>query len=270
MTGCLRLQGFSLGSNGPSVTATFLGPEWIVVVGRVGSGKSDLLKAFLSQKTAETTGSVLHLEERPFRRRTKLVSLLTQGKPAAEVGALTDGLTALGLMDWRDRALEDLPDALQVTAQLLPLWGPKHSILLIDGLLDALDLWSLDKVLDRIDLWRRTGTLVVVSTHRDQLFEHADSHIVMQHREIRFAGRREDLLSMAEPTTLRIVTGHGDAVRELVDPFIIESQPSENGFIVRAPDGQDLAARLLREGYGQVELIELRPPTVRQVLRAFF
>ncbi len=270
MIGRLRLQDFALPDGGPGVTATFLGPEWIAVVGRAGAGKSGLLKIFADAKGGrgqiERTGDVLLLEERSFRRRQKVGSLLARGRSAGEVGIWSDALSALGLMEWRDHAVEELPVGLQVAAHLLPLWGIPVETVLIDGLLDHLDLWTLDAVLARLDLWRRKGTLVFVATHRERLFEQADSHIVVKNGQIRFAGRRQDLLALAESTTVRIVTRQGDAVRALVDPFVVEVQPTESGFLVRAQDGQDLAARLLREGYGPVDFVELNPPTVKQVL----
>ncbi|MEQ1934632.1 MAG: hypothetical protein ABL962_12280, partial [Fimbriimonadaceae bacterium] len=63
-----------------------------------------------------------------------------------------------------------------------------------------------------------------------------------------------------------VETQNQSGVRALIAPFEISISETENGVILKAAEGQQLAARLLSEGYGDIKMVILKEPTVESAL----
>jgi hypothetical protein len=59
-------------------------------------------------------------------------------------------------------------------------------------------------------------------------------------------------------------------VRALVAPFEVSVRDTDDGVVMQASEGQQLAAKLLLEGYGDVKLVVLRSPTLEEALLSLF
>jgi ABC-type multidrug transport system ATPase subunit len=180
----------------------------------------------------------------------------------------TEALTATRLWDVRHLPVVELSPSQAAAAELLEALLSDAEIALIDGQLDALDPWTLPGVLELLRNQRSNGRTLIVSTHRADLVRELDAVIVLRDSQVRFAGTIEDLLRAGPPHTLEVATDNQAGVRALVAPFRVSIRPLENGVRLEAPEGQELAARLLLEGYGDVKFVVLRPPTIEEALRA--
>ena len=149
------------------------------------------------------------------------------------------------------------------------LLGPLISdanLILIDGQLDVLDPWVLKEVLGVIRILQGQGTTFVAATNRPDLIALFDAVIVLKDKQIRFAGSIEELRRLGPPQTIHVATENQPGVKALIAPFQVTVEQTLNGMKFETPEGQQLAARLLLEGYGDVEFVISRPSTLEEAL----
>jgi ABC-type multidrug transport system ATPase subunit len=148
-----------------------------------------------------------------------------------------------------------------------PLSGDAE-IVFVDGQLDALDPWTIRSALDLMRGQMAEGRTFIVATHRPDLMQELDNLILVSDLNVRFAGSIEDLLRSGPPHTIDVATENDAGVRALVAPFQVSVRPHPDGMRLEAPEGQEIAARLLLDGYGDVKFVVMRPPTIEEALRS--
>lgn len=242
----------------------------VAVMGRAGSGKSALLAAIRSGKppagkvTCETS-IVSSTEGRPAPRET----VQSLGKRLAKsfgVDRVREAIAAVGLTDVRLEPIRTLSASQIVAASLVePLCSTQ--VALIDGKLDQLDTVSLETTLDLICRRTTAGALLLVATNRADVAQRLGRLIVLRSGSLSFDGGMGQLMERAGPSELIIESGEPTAVRALVEPFAIRVTERPGGLLISAPHGQELAAKLLTQGYGAVRAVLLREPTFGDALR---
>lgn len=138
--------------------------------------------------------------------------------------------------------------------------------MVVDGQLDQLDPWSLKKVMEAFQKRLNVGYGLIVVTNRPELAAFFDHLVVMQASGIRFVGTVEELLRQHGEARIEVETQNQSGVRALIAPFEISISETESGAILKAAEGQQLAARLLSEGYGDIKMVILKEPTIESAL----
>lgn len=266
------LDHVALVADGPSLALRLTSGQSMAVVGRAGAGKSRFL-AVLGQQTAPGRGSV-HLSGQVFTgwtgdvgRRVKLQTLANSDGPGAAERA-AHALSATGLWNYRKNGVTELSPGHRHAAELLPTLVSTADVVLIDGLLDALDPWTLNDVVTLLKRRMREGLTVCIATNRPGLAAQMDVLVVLQDQQVRFAGSPADLIRSATVSRLEVHSESQAAVRALVRPFEVTITEADGALRLEAAEGQQVAAKLLLEGYGDVRFVVLTQATVETALLA--
>ncbi|AIE85533.1 ABC transporter ATP-binding protein [Fimbriimonas ginsengisoli] len=271
MSELLGLEHFAIRPDGPTLTLSVSAGQSMAVVGPAGAGKSQLLRTLAgrerpAQGTIQLRAKVAIAGETSYSRRAKVQSLAR--RPGVSMQEATEILSATRLWDVRHLSMGDLSPSQLAATELVEALLTEAPIAMIDGQLDGLDPWALPAVLEMLRGQRAKGRTLIVATHRPDLIREQDALIVLYDGQVRFAGSIDDLLRAGPPHSLEVGTENQPGVRSLVAPFRVSIRPSESGMRLEAPEGQELAARLLLEGYGDVKFVIVRPPTIEEALRA--
>lgn len=172
-------------------------------------------------------------------------------------------LHATGLWESKQVPWQKLSERDQRWMPLIPLLVAREGAIVFDRV-DELDLWQIE-TLFRILEDSESSTHFI--TGRPEIARKCDSVAF-----ILPSGNSEpiawpELERMAGPEELWIDADDASNVRALVQPFAVEIREVEGGWYVRADDGQELAARLLTHGYGQVRSLLVRKKNDADLLR---
>ncbi len=263
----LTLDGLALRSDGPTLTLSVRAGEAVAILGPSRAGKTALLRACAGRErpargrvTAVGEWSVAG-EAIARRARVSTVAKATRHPKA------NDLLVALGLAPVLDAAVADLGPAGRAAAALLPTLLSGAPLLAIDGELDRLDPWAHGAAWEALRVARGRGAAALVVTDRPETAAQCDAAVVLRDRTVRFAGSLDALRRLGPPHELTITTERGIGVRALVSPFEVSIEATPEGLRMEAREGQELAARLLTEGYGDVRYLVSRAPTVEEGLQ---
>lgn len=270
----LVLDNFSLSTRGRRLSLEVYSGDCYAVMGPRGAGKSQFLAAILEEvkpaagRCIPACRAAITAED-PNRRHTPQHVATAAGKNV-DKGEIVRVLTALGLWEHRQVALSKLGPEEQMVCDLLPCLLSEEEMGLIDGHLDVLDPWMLDSVLQIMSEQSRRGRAFFVTTNQPGIAQKLGSVIVLREGSPRFAGSVPELIKAAQATQLMVETVDADAVQTMIAPFVISVQKSESGLLVRADKGQDLAAKLLLQGYGRVKSVVVREPSFEEALMALY
>jgi len=271
MSELLGLEHLSLRPDGPTLTLSVGLGHSLSIAGPAASGKSRLLHILAgrekpAQGSVQLRGRAVLAGESGLPRRAKIQSIAR--KAAESVQQATEVLSATRLWDYRNTSVNELSPSQEAAADLLEPFLSTEELVAIDGQLDVLDPWTLRGVLDLMRHQMTAGRTFAVVTNRPDLVSEFEALIVLREEQVRFAGSVADLLRGGPPHEIEVATENQSAVRALVAPFEVRVFPTEGGLRLEAPEGQEIASRLLREGYGDVKYIVVRRPTIDEALRA--
>jgi ABC-type multidrug transport system ATPase subunit len=194
--------------------------------------------------------------------------LARRGRGANFASIATEALIATRLWDQRNLSVAQLSPSQAAACELL---GPLTSgapLVFLDGALDLLDPWTLQGVIGYLRKLQAQGVALVVATNRAGLAGEFDAILVLSDEQVCYAGRPEDLVRRSVPHVLSVTADDQPGVQALVSPFSVSMRGEGNGVRMVAEEGQELAARLLLEGYGNVRCVLHRPPTLEEALLA--
>ncbi len=129
--------------------------------------------------------------------------------------------------------------------------------------LDPLDPWVLERVID--GLLARSQS-VVIATNRLDIAERFENLLVLYEQSLLYSGRTSDLLAEIPASKFIVQCGDASTVESVVAPFAIDLMVESNSLQFSSPNGQEIAARLLTEGYGNVEIVSVQPPDLRAAI----
>jgi ABC-type multidrug transport system ATPase subunit len=268
-TEVLKLTSVGLAGHGPVLSLTLGIGQAVAIVGPAASGKSRLLR-FMGGVEAAPAGQV-HLAGQagwanPVKdKKMSPQQLARQGSGQGQAGRATEALTAVRLWEERQQAVFELSPSQQAACELLGVFAHDDPLVCLDGNLDLLDPWALRSTLDFIRRRRAEGISFAIVTNRPDLVEECDLVVVVNAGMVKHAGRVSDLRSKAAHE-LEVVSERQPGVRAMVEPLKVEVRHQNGSMVLRAEDGQQLAAKLLLEGYGDVRYVVHRQPTLEECL----
>lgn len=243
------------------------------LVGLRGPLRSRLIEALytgkgLSEVGASRDGFWVAAESRLPRFRGTLQGWAKGLLGARDPAELVHALTALGLWESRAASRARLSDGEQRLAATLPaLLSDADGIVLVEGVFAGLDLVAKSRFLTLLEARAAEGVLVVIETDDWGVAEQCDSLVVIGREGVLFCGKTSSLMDRAVEE-VRIATPREAAVRAMVDPFSVSVEVHRGEVRAWAPAGQDLAAKLLALGYGDVEFVVVRPAQLREAVLA--
>lgn len=272
MTELVTLDGFSLKPQGKTLSLGIPAGRFITVFGPSRSGKSRFLRALLgSEKPAQGRVSVgcstSVSSGESFSRRSTPESI-ARSFSGRKTDVAAAALHAARVWDVKDEPLSSLPPGSRAACELLPCLCSEAPLALIDGQMERLDPWTRASVLIALRKRVARGSSAIVATNLPELAHLADLVLIFRSGVATFAGSTDELLRSQLAAGLHVVSKNQPGVRALIEPFKISVSQSPEGLTLKAQEGQQIAAKLLLEGYGDVEYVVLKEPTVEEALLA--
>ncbi len=266
------VNGLSLVDSGPTLSLALGAGQIVVIFGPTRGGKSRLLRCVVGidrpSRGAVTLGGDVDYAGLPsIGSRAKVHRLGHHSRHANSLTRSTELMLALRLFDRRNDFFGSLTLVEQAAAELLRLFASDGGICAIDGHFDGLDPWALSGAMELLGLAKDAGRTTFLVTNSVEVAGIADLIVVISDEIVRFAGTRQELLERAAPVRIAVETTHGEGVRALCAPFEVEIAEYPDRLEMRARAGQQLAAKLLADGYGDVTSIVLQQPTLAEALR---
>lgn len=271
MSEFLVLDGFSPVPQGPTITTTLRAGQSLCVVGPAAGGKTRFLRAALgserpSQGRIQTPGAVVAAGTSGWARRSTPLTVARKAAHARKTEMIAEALVLCGLWDQREESVDDLSGSQRAACELLPCLAADPSLLVVDGQLERLDPWTLTSVLHGLHKRLSGGAALLVTCNRPDLLVHFDHLVVMSKSQVRFVGTLEELMREHSESEIEVETQNQPGVRALVDSFEVSVRVTEKGLVIRAAEGQQIAAKLLTEGYGDVKFVVVREPSIQDAL----
>ena len=271
MTEILSLEHMAIVSAGPTLSMSVRSGQTLAIAGSAASGKTHFLHVIAgidrpAQGSVRFHGGMAVASSDGVSRRSKIQSTLSRNDLTPKGLRVTDLLYKMRLGEARYKPIGELSPSQFAAYELLGPLISDANLILIDGQLDVLDPWVLKEVLGVIRILQGQGTTFVAATNRPDLIALFDAVIVLKDKQIRFAGSIEELRRLGPPQTIHVATENQPGVKALIAPFQVTVEQTLNGMKFETPEGQQLAARLLLEGYGDVEFVISRPSTLEEAL----
>lgn len=267
----LVLDGFSPAPQGPTLSMTLRAGQSLCLMGPAGGGKTRFLRSALgaerpSQGRTQTSGNVVPAGSSSWARRTTPLAIARKAAHARKTEFVAEALMLTGLWDRREDPVENLSGSQRAACELLSCIASEPCLMAIDGQLDRLDPWTLRSALHGLHKRLTHGSALVLATNRPELAVHFDHLVVLARSQVRFVGTLEELMREHAEASIEVQTKNQPGVRALVDPFEVSIRQTDTGLIIRAAEAQEIAARLLTEGYGDVKMVIVREPSIQDVL----
>lgn len=266
----LTLDGIALRPDGPTLTLSVRAGQAVAIMGPTRAGKSALLRVCTGrEKPARGRATALGDfavagEGLGLGRRARVASVAK----ATNHPKANDTLIALGLSNVLGEPIADVAPGHRAALEMfLPLLSGAP-LLAVDGQLDRLDPWAHAAAWEALRIARSRGAAALIVTDLPATAAACDAVVVLRDRQVRFAGTVDALRHLGPPHELTVTTERQIGVRALVSPFEVSIEETPEGLRMEARDGQELAARLLREGYGDVRFLVSRAPTVEEGLQS--
>jgi len=254
----LQIQRLALSDGGATVSITLKAGECLGIVGPAASGKSLLLSCLLGDAKPKRGSAKLESDSiaaGPIEKKRITPALLAKGELGSSAAA--EALSACHLWDARSKPCASLTPSQMAATELLPLLVSKSRVLAIDGQLERLDPWTLEAVWSLLESRMSCGDVVLVATNRLELVEKFGYVVALNGGQVRYAGPVRDLPG-SESETLVVETESQLAVRAIAGPFEVAVAENADGLRMQPGKGQEAAARLLAEGYGDVRAVVTR------------
>lgn len=268
----LAFEHVALQSKGTTLTLAVPAGSTVAVVGPGSAGKSKLL-AVLSGFERPARGEVFRpdgvsaIGHEPPVRREKPSTLARRGAGDRNPTRIAEVLSALSLWEERNKSLGSLGASKQVAAQFIePLTGATN-LLVADCELDLLDPWTRDGLWQLIRARRSEGLTFVYATNLPELAALADLVIVLKDQQVVFSDSPQALIRSVSSGSIVVATDDQAGARAIASPFEVEISEVPEGLKFETAEAQQLTAKLLLEGYGDVRYVIQRTLTFAEALK---
>lgn len=270
-TPVLMLDKFALASEGELLNLELHGGDVYAVVGRAGSGKTLFFDTIIGDEKPACgeivmQGTVTSAQYSSGKSRQTPFSVAKASASKDNQRRIADVLAALGLWDARNVALHKLTTGMVVACDLLPVLLSDADLVLIDGHFDLLDPWALDGAFEEMFRLAEEKTAFLVATNRPELAERLGNIIVLSEGQVKYAGAVDKLVRSVEPTEIVVEADDLSTIKTMVEPFVTGLRISGRRMVLQAEDGQEVAARLLTNGYGVVRSVVVKEPSLEEAL----
>jgi ABC-type multidrug transport system ATPase subunit len=267
----LLLDKFALAHEGELLNLELHGGDVYAVVGRSGSGKTLLFDTIMGEEkpscgAVSVQGSLVAAQYSTGKSRSTPFGVAKSSASKDNQRRIADVLASLGLWDARNVPLHKLTTGMVVACDLLPVLLSDADLVLVDGHLDLLDPWALDGTFEEMFRLAEENTAFLVATNRPELAERLGNIIVLIEGQVKYAGPVDNLVRSIEPTEIVVEADDLSTVTTMVEPFVTGVRVSGRRLVLQAEDGQEVAARLLTNGYGLVRSVVVKEPTLEEAL----
>jgi ABC-type multidrug transport system ATPase subunit len=267
----LVLDGFSPAPQGPTLTMTLRSGQSLCLMGPAGGGKTRFIRSALgaerpSQGRTQTPARVMPAGSSTWPRRATPIAIARKAAHSRKTDLVAEALMLCGLWDRREDPVEALSGSQRAACEVLSCIAAEPCLMSIDGQLDRLDPWTLRSALHGLHKRMTHGSALLVATNRPDLASHFDHLVVLAQSQVRFVGTVEELMREHSAAEIVVETKNQPGVRALVDSFEVSIRETADGLVIRTAEAQEIAARLLTEGYGDVRMVVVREPSVQDVL----
>jgi ABC-type multidrug transport system ATPase subunit len=265
----LTFSEFSLRPDGSPVDFELPAGHSLAIMGPCGSGKTAVIDCLTGRSmpprgTVRTSGTVVEAKSSGGRRlRPQAIAQRRTG--ADRAGLAGEALTATALWDVRQTSVDRLSPGQQTACELLEPLTAKPQLIVIDGHLDRLDPWTLHGVLTLLRKRMREGISLLVATNRPDIAQDFDHLLVLRALDRRILGAPADLLHKT-PSEILVESLRSEAARAIAEPLSLSMRRTADGLRIHAEEGQELSAKLLVEGYGDVKATFLKAPSFEEAL----
>lgn len=272
MNPSIVLDRASLSPQGPTVDLRLYPGQSLAVMGPPGSGKSRFLDLLArggapSQGKSSVEGAATRSGFEAARKLTP--RKIAQSAPEGTSNALVaEALYAANLHEFMDEPIEALSGSRARACELLQCLSSRARVLLIDSSLDPIDPWTFERVWSLIRRRLSGGSVCVLATHRAEIATRCDYLLLLSKGTPRFLGEPEEFVASQIQSEVRLRTRSQEGVESICDPFSITANEEDGEVRFSVAKGQEIAARLLCEGYGDVEMVLLRKPTLAEALQS--
>ncbi len=269
----VQLESVSFAKQGRTLTAQIQNGEKYAVMGPIASGKSWFLQCIAQSEKPERGSITLNSEvamasEKEYGRRATAANLARAFAKGLESGKVVEVLTHLKLWDIKDQLVHKLTPGQIVLVDLLPCFLSESETILIDGHLDFIDPWTLEDILELIEAQSIQGKAFFITTSRADIAEALGNLIVLKSGTPKFAGTVQELIKSSDPLTLHVELDDPSTVLSMIDPFVIYAKAGKKQIELSSHQGQELAAKLLTYGYGNVKSVVMRTQTVEEAIKS--
>ncbi|MFI5385654.1 MAG: ATP-binding cassette domain-containing protein [Fimbriimonadales bacterium] len=231
--------------------------QTLCVVGPAASGKSKLLRIIGGQEAAEV-GEVV----RPGKvsiptacNRKLRPQNLSHKKGANRALLATEVLSQLGLWEVRQRPMAELAPAQVAACDLVETFMSGADLLLFDEHLDRLDPCVRVEAVRLIRSRGNRGAIAVVATNHLEMASQFDFLVVLKDGRPLYVGSISELMRTRAQRSLTVESERSRGARALVGPLLVAVTGTEGGYVFTPGPGQEHAAQLLRDGYGDVKFV---------------
>jgi len=253
----LVLQEVALARTGAALSL-LLGPgHTLCVVGRAGAGKSRLLRVIAGAE--EPDRGVIERPDHvavpePCNRRVRPQDL-SHRRGANKALLATEVLSHLGLWDVRQRIISELAPPQIAACDLVETFMSGAGLIVLDEHFDRIDPWVRMEAVALLTDRCAHGAIGVVATNQLEIASQFDFLAVLKGGQPVYVGSVADLVKSRGQRSLVIESERSMGVRALVDPLLVGVAKTESGYKLTPGPGQEQAARLLRDGYGDVHFV---------------
>lgn len=223
------------------------------------SGKAEPLSG-----NAYSRGACSVIKKIPERLKLTAQEMAIEAVGKQNTERITEILTVCGLWDQRRIPYHELSPALKAAAQAMVLIASPGPVVCAPYTLDAVDPWRLESIIGHLIETRQSRALLL-ATQRPDIARRLEMVMIYDRCPL-YVGTYSDLQREIGSTIVEVVDGQQSAVQALCDAFELECEVHPQGFSIKASPGQELAAKLLRDGYGQVKSIVQFTPELPEIV----
>lgn len=255
------LDRVALRPGGPEISLEIPAKSVTAVLSPDGASAARLLRAIEAHERSYRTGEVFAPRTDFAPRMTVQAAVAKASEHSATSIEVSEALVHSGLANVRRELASAHAGPRLSLAQAI---ASPADLVLVPYSLDVATAWDSPSLLAAL----RRDRAVAFATVRLDLLEMAD-HVVVAHQDaLAFAGTLDQLRRAVLPPTYKLVAKDASAARGLVESFRVSLTETDEGWVFRSDQGQAIAAKLLTHGYGRIEAVIERLPSLREALQA--
>lgn len=233
----------------------------VLVLGRDGDGIEGFWNLLGGESPAQ--GKVFRSAAVHSLTRSHVGRASVQGYLDSLGGPTLDALAIARLDDLRRKPAASLEPARWAQLEFAAALCSPAPIVALSAMVDNLDPWGEATLRDAQRDWGRT---TIRFSRNPEQCAHADLVLILGRQTVLFADTPDHLRRSCLPVTYEVITGDPSACLAICAPYRLEITETETGFIFTSPEGQEVAAKLLTHGYGQVHTVMERLPSWQDAL----
>ena len=287
----LCIENLSLKTNGNSrlfnIDLKIEPGEIYCIIGKSGSGKTTLGRVIAGLET-QFSGSVVlgspdddlpvdvsfalstpaQAPELTVYENLDMFGSLLDIKKKARTGEIAFLLELLKLSDFRHSRVSTLSSGFKARLEIARALLADVPLLIIDSLLDSLDADVLEKLWDYLLSLRRGGQRsILIFTSSAQIAEMCDKLAVIHNGKIVYAGKPDDLRSLAGEDLLVLGNVKDALIKKRIKEQFSLIISEEEGFLsFKINNGQEMVGELLSEFGAELGCVYLKRPTLQDAL----